>query len=197
MKKIFILAVAVALVVPAALADTELLSNPGFETGNLSPWTVGRTEFCSGTCVNWAVENSVVHSGTYAVGNTGNIELVQMFAATPGAEITNVSIWANNLDSGIVHAVDFFYTDGSDEEFQVANPCDSGNWCRLDATSLVNPSKVLNGISWWGASPDYVSYFDDASVTFGVPVPEPGSLVLLATGLLGAAGSIRRKLQGR
>jgi len=40
---------------------------------------------------------------------------------------------------------------------------------------------------------DAMSYFGP-NFTYGSSVPEPGTLVLLGSGLLGAAGLIRRKL---
>ncbi len=93
---------------------TELLQNQGFETGDLSPWYQARN-FCFGTCVDWAVTDSTSHSGTYSAGVTGNLELRQDFAATPGADLTNLSFWVN---AGFqVGAIDFFHTDSSDEEF--------------------------------------------------------------------------------
>ncbi len=63
---------------------TELLSNPGFETGDLSPWYQAR-DYCNGNCVNWNVTNTKSHSGTYSAMDEGNIELRQDFAPTPGS----------------------------------------------------------------------------------------------------------------
>lgn len=166
---------------------TELLQNPGFETGVLSPWYQAR-DFCNGDCVNWAVTDSNSHSGTYSTTVTGNIELRQDFTPTPGADITNVSFWA--IANVLIVRADFFYSDSSDEEFTYqASPF---QWTLVDATSDVDKAKTLTGFSVWGSSPSGTYYYDDFDITSN-QVPEPGSLVLLGSGLLGAGGLLRRK----
>ncbi len=49
MKRILLGLAVLVLVSGSALADTELLSNGGFESGVLSPWYNAR-DFCGGTC---------------------------------------------------------------------------------------------------------------------------------------------------
>jgi hypothetical protein len=44
-------------------------------------------------------------------------------------------------------------------------------------------------------SPDFVLNINDISYNSGTTVPEPGTLVLLGSGLLGAVGVIRRKIK--
>jgi hypothetical protein len=166
---------------------SELLVNGDFETGVLSPWNNARN-FCSGTCIPWQISTANPHTGTFSAMDEGNIELRQDFTPTPGANITNVSFWAYT-DSG-VDAVDFFYTDNSDEEFVVfGNP---NTWTLQNVTSDVNAGKTLMGFSIWGSGPNHITYVDDASITSNA-VPEPGTLVMLGSGVLAAAGVIRRK----
>jgi hypothetical protein len=166
---------------------TELLVNGDFETGVLSPWYNARN-FCSGTCVPWNVSTANPHSGTYSATDTGNIELRQDFTPTPGANITNASFWTYT-DSG-VNAVDFFYTDSTDEEFVVFSTANT--WTLANVTSDVDTTKTLMGFSIWGSGPDHISYVDDASITNN-GVPEPGTLVMLGSGILAAAAGLRRK----
>src|SRR5579862_8362313 len=72
--------------VPAAAA-TNLVSNPGFESGSLSGWT------CSGTD---SVVTSPVHSGSYALAGAANsaddAQCSQAIAVQPGATYT-LSAW--------------------------------------------------------------------------------------------------------
>lgn len=185
MKKFVFALVMATLLAGPALAD-ELLVNGGFEFGVLGPWYNARTN-CFGTCIPWDVETSVVHSGGFAAWDTGNLEIRQDFIPTPGVDINSITLWINN-SSGI-DAVDFFYTDASDEEF-VFFPT-AGTWTFVDLTSYLNTSKTLSGISFWGCSPDCVTYLDDVSIQTNIP--EPGTLVLLGSGALGLAGFLRRR----
>jgi len=176
----------VILLASSAFAS-ELLVNGDFESGNLSPWYTARN-FCSGTCIPWQISTANPHTGTYSAMDEGNIEMRQDFTPTPGANITNVSFWTYT-DSG-VNAVDFFYTDSTDSEFVVfANP---NTWTLENVTSDVDPTKTLEGFSIWGSGPNHITYIDDASITSN-GVPEPGTLVMLGSGVLAAAGVIRRK----
>ena len=59
------------------LSAGEVLTNPGFETGSLGPWFVGRN---FGATENWNVTSTVSHSGTFSATDVGNQELEQTFA---------------------------------------------------------------------------------------------------------------------
>lgn len=189
MKKL-VLAIALALLcVGSAMAD-ELIVNGGFETGALDPWYNARN-FCGGICQDWAVTDTNSHSGNFSAMDIGNIELRQDITPTLGSLITSATFWVNN--SVGVNAVDFFYSDATDEEFVVFT--DAGIWNLADVTSFINPSKTLIGFSIWGCDTSCVSFVDDVSLTTsGGGVPEPGTLIMLGTGVLGAAGAFRRKL---
>jgi hypothetical protein len=189
MKKI-LFALAVATLLVSSSFAGELLANPGFESGALNPWFTARAQFCFSTCIPWAVTNTVVHSGSFSATDVGNIEMQQNFTPTAGSAISSVSLWINN--SAGVDAADFFYTDGSDQEFVFFST--PGIWNLVDLTSDVDTTKILSGFSVWGCSPDCVTYVDDASIMAATTTPEPGSLIMLGSGILAAAGALRRKL---
>jgi len=182
-----VLAIALAAVSASAAMAGEIIVNGGFETGALDPWYNAR-DFCGQTCQPWATTNSNPHSGTYSAMDIGNIELRQDFVPVAGSSITSASFWVNN--SAGVDAVDFFYTDSSDEEFVVFSTANTWNF--VDVTADVNPSKTLMGFSIWSCDPSCVTYVDDVSIVSSVP--EPGTLAMLGTGVLAAAGAFRRKL---
>ena len=188
MKKALLALVFLTLFVGVAFADTELLTNGGFESGALSPWYVAR-DFCSGTCSPWAVTNSNPHSGTYSAMDVGNIELRQDFTPTPGSQITNVSFWI--YTNAPASAFDFFYTDNSDEEFVIFAP--QNTWTLETVTADVDPGKTLSGFSIWGASPALTTYLDDISIT---ATPEPSTLVLLGGSAMALCGNLRRRMKG-
>ncbi len=186
MKK-FAFAIALITLCASAAMAGEIIVNGDFETGTLDPWYNAR-DFCGQTCQPWAVTSSNPHSGTYSAMDIGNIELRQDFTPVAGSSITSATFWVNN--SAGVDAVDFFYTDNSDEEFVVfSNP---GTWNFEDVTADVNAGKTLMGFSIWSCDPNCVTYVDDVSIQSSVP--EPGTLAMLGTGVLAAAGAFRRKL---
>jgi hypothetical protein len=183
-------AIALTMVLLAGSAFAgELLVNGDFETGSLGPWFNARN-FCGGNCVEWNVNNSNPHSGMFSAMDVGNIELRQDFAPTPGSQIASVTFWVNN--SAGVDAVDFFYSDNSDEEFVVFTT--AGVWNLANVTADVNPGKTLVGFSIWGCDPNCTTFVDDASIMTEGAVPEPGTFVMLGSGVVALAGAFRRKI---
>ncbi len=189
MKRIAFTTFLLVLMVAVPTFANELLSNGGFETGSLPPWAAGR-DFCFGTCIPWQVTNSTSHSGTFSATVTGNLELRQDFTPTAGSSISSVTFWTIAGFSG--GAIDFFYTDGSDEEFTYT--ASNTSWTFVDASADVDTSKVLSGFSIWGGSPGGVYFYDDLSIVSGASTPEPGTFALLGSAILGMAGVVRRKL---
>ena len=138
-----------------------------------------------------AVEEQIGHAGLTGVSQQV-IELRQDFTPTPGSQITGVSFWIFS-ESGF-NAVDFFYTDNSDEEFVVSPP--SNTWTFEDVTADVNLGKTLMGFSIFGADPSFTTFVDDASVTAMGGVPEPSTFAMLGGGTLALWGMLRRRLKG-
>ncbi len=186
MKKVVF---AVVILLASSAFASELLVNGDFETGQLSPWYNGEN-FCTGNCVPWNVSTDNPHSGLYSAMDQGNIQLRQDFAPTMGSLITNVSFWVNS-QSGI-DAVDFFYTDSSDEEFVVFPTANT--WTLEDVTADVDSGKTLMGFAIWGSGPNWITYVDDASITSNA-VPEPTTLALLGSGLFAVAAGVCRKFK--
>ena len=181
-----------------ALADVQVLTNTGFESGGLSPWFIGRT-FVAPT-QSWSVTTASPHTGTFAATVNGNQELRQNFSAISAAAITDVAFFAALGQNGVL-AFDFFYTDGTDNENLVAS---SGAGYQLfDVTANLDRTKILTGFSVFGNTSGAIS-FDDASITASVPssvtsVPEPPTTALagLALGLAWVARSARRRFTRR
>jgi hypothetical protein len=133
----------------AAPPATNLIVNPGFETGALSPWVQGR-DFCSSPCRNWAATRSMPKAGKFDGGNEGNIEVVQNFTATSTSGLTKAAFYARHPAGSEPSAADFFYSDGTDDEF-VGFTTDT-SWDALDFTADLAAGKMLNGFSTWGFS---------------------------------------------
>ena len=133
--------------------DREILLNPGFETGSLSPWYQAGSQ--------WSVVTDNPHGGTYCAYDTGNNWIRQDFTGVPGASITSITVWVRQPDAAIA-AIDLFYTDGSDSE-DVIRP--TASWQQFEITWLER-GKTLNGIRLWGftgtSNPE--TYYDDVSI---------------------------------
>lgn len=124
----------------------NLIENGGFETGSLAPWYQAR-DGCSGTC-DWAVLTVAPARGLYDAGDEGNMELRQDFAATDTGTIAHVVLSIRHPQGAINSSVDFFYSNGDDDEFS-AFTTDSG-WDSFDLTSDLSAGQTLDGMSVWG-----------------------------------------------
>ena len=203
----------IALAAPTAVRanSLNLLTNPGFETGDFSGWTVSGTSpnfgvATAGTAItggDFGPQSVSVLSGTYAgyavvcdtfglgtcspSGDSEDyLDLSQVVSVTPGATDT-ASFW---FQTSINVGVDGFsiLVDGTPIALTItgANPAYSmvsGTFTTTDATPTIGFH-----IQASGTGDDAVS-FDDFSVT----TPEPSSMLLLGTGLLGLAGITWRK----
>lgn len=135
-------------------AGSELIVNPGFESGDMPPWYT----------TAWSVVTGDSHSGTYSAYDVGNNWIRQDFTGTPVSEIISVTFWSRQPEEA-VQAVDFFYDDGTYTE-DIVYP--GATWQQFDVTSLLIPGKTLTGIRIWGydgggPAPDE-TYMDDISI---------------------------------
>lgn len=138
-------------------AQVELLDNPGFEDGVLTPWTTS----------NWTIETSDPHSGTYCAFNEGNYWIKQEFTPTDVDDIISITFWYKQPEEAIF-AFDLYYgpSDYDQDIFFVDDP----DWVEYDITSYLRSSGDLEAIRIWGYSggggdPDYC-YLDDASIIY-------------------------------
>lgn len=143
----------------------NLIANPGFESGALSPWFQDRN-FCSGPCANWTVGHFMPFTGHWDAGNVGNIEVRQNFAATSTRKIRKVQLYLRHPEgSSLPAAIDFFYSDGTDDEFVVFTT--DANWEVFDLTADLESGKMLMGISLFGFNggvTDQHTFLDNVAV---------------------------------
>jgi len=131
------------------LPGKNLLQNPSFETGSLSPWVVGRN-FCSSPCIPWVASRQFPQMGANDAADEGNIEVVQNFTPTSTSSLSRVALYVRHPAGSEPLAADFFYTDGSDDEF-VAFTTNTG-WDAIDLTSDLAVGNTLEGFSIFGFS---------------------------------------------
>lgn len=180
-----------AILFAGALQGNNIVTNPGFETGNFTGWALsGDTTFTS-------VDSFSPHSGRFgaglgtsagAPGSTGSI--TQTLATSAGVPYV-IEFWVNTAVRPNFFSVSF-----------------GGNVLDSLTDITTSPSilpPVYNLFSYTAlassASTDLVFTFrhdawawdlDDVSVEAATAVPEPGSSLLVAGGLIALLAALRR-----
>lgn len=142
---------------------SNILINPGFETGDLPPWTTN----------NWSVTNNDAHTGVYSAFDVGNYWIRQDFAPIDVTQILSVSAWYKQPDIAI-SAIDFFYSSTDYDEFLVF--LTTANWEFFDVTAQLRPAGMLQAIRIYGYSGggSQSTYLDDITIEVegGTPTHE-------------------------
>jgi hypothetical protein len=124
--------------VPCAVG-TNVLQNPGFETGSTAPWVFG-----SG--YNVVPEP---HDGSFSVKSVGNVYIEQTFSAVPTSQINEVSFWTKKGAGGMPMSCEFTYSDGS----KSSKSASAGtSWEFENITSGLSGGKSLVKLKMWGYS---------------------------------------------
>jgi hypothetical protein len=187
--KIHKMALGTALMLLSGYAyGTQLLTNPDFETGLISPWTNDNSVQAG----SWTITSTGCHGGTYCVTEVGDVGLVQTFSPISTAAVTSVKFW---IDPTNMITVALLYQGGGvDNFFFVPTGGQVGVWSQIDETANLRSSGQLIGIEVLGFSGG-ATKLDDFSIL--ATAPEPGAFWLLATGLGMIGGMARRKKGGR
>lgn len=180
-KLLTVSTLAAALAYAAPASATNVVTNGGFETGDLSGWTLsGNTGFTG-------VDNSA-HSGNFAgyfgqVGSTGTLS--QTLSTVAGQSYT-ISFWIED-DGGTPSSFDASF--GGNDLLALTNP-DAFNYTFYSYSLTASSASTLLSFTF-RQDPSYF-HLDDVSVA-PAGVPEPATWAMLILGM-GAAGlGLRRR----
>ena len=190
MRKILLILMSLVLMMlPGMALSIPLVANGGFETGDFTGWT--QTPASSGSLFSVTSDPDFRHSGSWgaAFGAVGNFDdsISQTLSTNAGQHYT-LTFWLGHSSTDVQN--DFHVSwDGS----PVLDLVNVSSFIFTEYTYDVKASSPSTDLRFSGREVPAWFALDDVSVTAAAAVPEPATMLLLGSGLIGLAGYGRKK----
>ena len=159
-------------------AAQNLITNPGFESGSISPWA------SFGGSITLSVQTTQVHSGTYAAEVTNRTQTYEgisqsvLSILTPG-QTYNVSAWVrlvNGVNQNVQMTVQTTIGGANSYTAINSNSVSSTGWTQLSGQFTYSPSGTPSAVIFYVEVPSSATaayYIDDVSWTNAPMVTNP------------------------
>jgi hypothetical protein len=165
----------------------EGVVNGGFETGDLTGWSVSSEGAGSVTVVT-----TNPHSGQYCACITGLNSITQTFEGIRTSSIQSITVWERGDISANLQILELGYSDGVWDEIYGTIPT---SWTLFNVTSNLETDKVLVGIffgSWTTGNQTILEnkYIDDVSILYSPQAQQSSTFVSCSPNFVSAGSPV-------